>query len=66
MINKHVLLNFHQSKFVHSSRDLPDTHKMADELIRPASDRERDATFKLIDEIQSYPDLWEIKSVKSE
>ena len=57
-----MLLNFNQSKFVHSSRDLPDTHKMADELIRPASDRERDATFKFIDEIQSCPDLWKISS----
>ena len=70
-----MLLNFNQSKFVHSfkscksrdlhsckSRDLPDTHKMADELIQPASDRERDATFKFIDEIQSCPDLWEISS----
>lgn len=57
-----MLLNFNQSKFVHSSRDLPDTHKMVDKLIRPASDRERDATFKLIDETLSWPDLWEIKS----
>ena len=41
---------------------MPDTHKMVDKLIRLASDRERDATFKLIDEILSWPDLWEIKS----